>query len=83
MQIRILRSGFSDHSLVICSVFIANKSLRVLTGILILRCYKIIFLRMFCFSKQFSLGEKDYSALQEWWDHGEKRDIATVPSVHS
>ncbi len=70
----ILPSGFSDHSLIICSVFIANiKSKSAYwhfnTSLLQDNFFKDVF---HFFWKQFSSRKKDFSSLQQWWDHGKK-----------
>ncbi len=69
----ILPCGFSDHSLVICSVFIANIKFKSaywhFTSLLQDHFFKDVFS---FFWKQFSSRKKDFSSLQQWWDHGKK-----------
>lgn len=70
----IVPSGFSDHSLVICSVFITNiKSKSAYwhfnTSLLHDQFFKDVFS---FFWKQFSARKNDFSSLQQWWDYGKK-----------
>jgi len=70
----ILPCGFSDHSLVICSVFITNIKPKSAywhfnTSLLQDNFFKDVFIY---FWKQFSSRKKDFSSLQQWWDHGKK-----------
>ncbi len=81
----ILPSGFSDHSLIICSVFISNiKSESAYwhfnTSLVQDNFFKDVFI---FFGSSLVLGKKILVPYSNGGIMGKKRDTATVPPVHS
>lgn len=69
-ECNILPVGFSDHSMVTCSVFIANSQML------------FFLLKLFCFWKNFRTRKSDFMFVKQWWDRG-KTSASSVGSTLS
>lgn len=71
-ECRILPVGFSDHSLVSCSVFISNVKPKSAywhfnTALLLDAHFRETFI---FFWENFRMRKDDFASLKQWWDHG-------------
>ena len=79
----ILPSGFSDHSLVLCNVFIQNISPSAYWHFNSVLAFAQLFKEVLMyFWDAFRQRKGDFSSIRQWWDHG-KTQIKHLCQQHT